>query len=165
MIQIMVCYIVTIFGLYTICIYVLTDDASEEGDMMSQIQDFTAFMIIYDIDALIMGPLFNNFIKPQDWELDDQHKEELEKKKEDADENEKHEFDFERKVKIDAINSIQEKLGSSCSIIKVMYILRTFIFYPIGVYLECNSNFVWYAIIFITRADPTPNEIQVLDQA
>ena len=73
MIQIMVRYIVTIFGLYTICIYVLTDDASEEGDMMSQIQDFTAFMIIYDIDALIMGPLFNKFIKPQDWELDDQH--------------------------------------------------------------------------------------------
>ena len=96
----MVRYIVTIFGLYTICIYVLTDDASEEGDMMSQIQDFTAFMIIYDIDALIMGPLFNNFIKPQDWDLDDQHKEELSEMKEGADENERHEFDFERKVKI-----------------------------------------------------------------
>ena len=159
----MVRYIVTIFGLYTICIYVLTDDASEEGDMMSQIQDFTAFMIIYDIDALIMGPLFNNFIKPQDWDLDDQHKEELSEMKEGADENERHEFDFERKVKIDAINSIQEKLGSSCSIIKVMYILRTFIFYPICVYLECN--FVWYAIIFINMADPPSNEIQVLDQA
>ena len=44
-----------------------------------------------------------------------------------------------------------------------MYILRTFIFYPICVYLECN--FVWYAIIFINRADPPSNEIQVLDQA
>ena len=56
MIQIMVRYMMTIFGLYTICIYVLTDDISGEGNMVDQIKDFTAFVIIYDIDTIIMGP-------------------------------------------------------------------------------------------------------------
>lgn len=38
-----------------------------------------------------------------------------------------------------------------CSIIKFIYVLRTFIFYPIALYLMIN--FLLYAIIFITRAE------------
>ena len=60
------------------------------------------------------------------------------------------------KQKLRAIDYIQDKLGSGCSFIRFMYILRTFIFYPLALYLEIN--FVWYAIIFITRADLPSDE-------
>lgn len=81
MIQILIRYLNTIFGLYVICIYVLTDDVSGEGSMMDQIKDFAAFVIVYDIDTIIMGPLFNNFFRPQDMTIDDDHKKLLEEKK------------------------------------------------------------------------------------
>ena len=148
MIQIMVRYMMTIFGLYTICIYVLTDDVSGGGSMMDQIKDFAAFVIIYDIDTIIMGPLFNNFFRPQDMELDQAHQDCL---KEMEAEN-RDDVNFERRQKLCAIDFIHLKLGPGCSFIKVVYILRTFLFYPVAVYLECN--FLWYAVIFITRADP-----------
>lgn len=73
MVQILVRYVVSIFGLYSFCIFILTDDVGGEVTMTDQVKDFAAFVIIYDIDSIIMGPLFNNFVKPQDLELCEEH--------------------------------------------------------------------------------------------
>lgn len=47
--------------------------------------NFAAFVIIYDIDTIIMGPLFNNFFTENTMEMDDAHKKAVEKKHEEDD--------------------------------------------------------------------------------
>ena len=69
MIQILLRYIMVVFGLYVICIYVLTDGKDEEGSKMDQIKDFAAFVIVFDLDTIICGPFLNNFFNPSDLEL------------------------------------------------------------------------------------------------
>jgi len=70
MVQIFVRYVMSVFGMYVICIYVLTDDKEEEGTKMDQIKDFAAFVIVFDLDTIIVGPFLNNFFNPSDMELD-----------------------------------------------------------------------------------------------
>lgn len=45
--------------------------------------NFAAFVIIYDIDTIIMGPLFNNFFTENTMEMDDAHVEAVKKKHKD----------------------------------------------------------------------------------
>ena len=137
MIQILVRYLMTVFGLYVICIYVLTDDKEEEGTKMDQIKDFTAFVIIFDLDTIIVGPFLNNFFNPSDLEL---HLEEDEQKDQ-----------VNQKVIDNATQNIKVQFSEGVTFVKVMYIIRTFAFYLSALYLELN--FVLYAVIFVTRAE------------
>ena len=104
---------------------------------MDQIKDFTAFVIIFDLDTIIVGPFLNNFFNPSDLEL---HLEEDEQKDR-----------VNQKVIDNATENIKAQFGEGVSFVKVMYIIRTFAFYLSALYLELN--FVLYAVIFVTRAE------------
>ena len=50
-----------------------------------------------------------------------------------------------------ATDNVKNLLGESLSFVKVMYVVRTFIFYLATLYVQLN--FVLYAIIFVTRTE------------
>ena len=50
-----------------------------------------------------------------------------------------------------ATENVKNLLGESLSFVKVMYVVRTFIFYLATLYVQLN--FVLYAIIFVTRTE------------
>jgi len=50
-----------------------------------------------------------------------------------------------------ATDNVKNLLGESLSFVKVMYVVRTFIFYLAALYVQLN--FVLYAIIFVTRTE------------
>lgn len=77
MVQVLLRYILTMFGLYSILFYVLTSPngvtAVSQEPYMDKIMNFTALIIIIDLDNLLVGQLRYNFFGVNDTHPSERH--------------------------------------------------------------------------------------------
>lgn len=77
MIQIFLRYMGTLFAMFTILFYILTNPKGQYGDdaelYIDKIQNFTSLVIIMELDDIIIGQLVYNFFGPLDCDADEHH--------------------------------------------------------------------------------------------
>lgn len=81
MVQFLFRYMGTLFAMYVIFLYILSDPKGGYGDdaltYMDKIQNFTSLVIILELDDIIIGQLVYNFFGPTDCDIDETHEEKI----------------------------------------------------------------------------------------
>ena len=58
-------YFQSLLGMFVLLNFVLTHE-DENASVLDQTKDFSALVILYDIDVIVLGPLVNNFFNNRD---------------------------------------------------------------------------------------------------
>ena len=105
--------------------------------------DFTALVIVFEIDAIVMGPLMGNLLTPRDMVISDEHKEKCPELTD--------EILIKRHIVQTAeyIRDYYPRRG--CSVVRFLFEFRVIVFYLSMVFI-CVA-FLIFALAFITVSE------------